>query len=136
MNKLPLLIILAVLLIPLAGALTEEQFTQLKQLENQQVPSLAQKLLAANERINIKIDNEQIAIIIENYKISSVNKGKLEDNTIDIITSQAAIDKLSASKDPKTTLKDLLKSKELIIKPKGTFKKIKFGLAKFILKFF
>ena|SRR3989344_2452400 len=108
---------------------------QLKQLEGQQVPSIAQKLLAANERINLFVDDTSASIILENYKVSSVSQGSLTDNTITITTSQAAIDSLLSSEDVKATAKELIAKKEIKIQTKGFFKKLKFGLAKFFLKF-
>src|SRR3989344_1736208 len=144
MNKRLLsLIAICIVLAPIVAASQEISIdksititTQLKQLEGQQVPSIAQKLLAENERINLFVDDTSANIILENYKVASVSPGSLTDNTITITTSQSAIDKLLASEDVKTTAKELLAKKEIKIQTKGFFKKIKFGIAKLILKFF
>ena len=111
------------------------QLEQFKQYEGQQVPGIAQKLLSANERINLKIDDAQISIILENYIVKSIQQGSLDDNTIEIITSQSAVNSLLSSEDTKATAKELIANKEIQIKPKGFFKKMKFGIAKFLLKF-
>ena len=81
MNKHYPILIIIVLLIPIAAAITPTQpiseiereqaearqviqLEQLKQYEDQQVPGIAQKLLSANERINLNIDDSKLNIIL------------------------------------------------------------------------
>ncbi|HLC63426.1 MAG TPA: hypothetical protein VJJ21_03840 [Candidatus Nanoarchaeia archaeon] len=152
MNKHYPILIIIVLLIPIAAAITPTQpiseiereqaearqviqLEQLKQYEDQQVPGIAQKLLSANERINLNIDDSKLNIILEDYIVKSIQQGSIDDNTIEIITSQSAINSLLSSEDTKTAAKELIARKEIQIKTKSFFKKIKFSIAKFLLKF-
>ena len=152
MNKHYPILIIIVLLIPIAAAITPTQpiseiereqaearqviqLEQLKQYEDQQVPGIAQKLLSANERINLNIDDSKLNIILEDYIVKSIQQGSIDDNTIEIITSQSAINSLLASEDVKAAAKELIARKEIQIKTKSFFKKIKFSIAKFLLKF-
>ena len=152
MNKHYPILIIIVLLIPIAAAITPTQpiseiereqaearqviqLEQLKQYEDQQVPGIAQKLLSANERINLNIDDSKLNIILEDYIVKSIQQGSIDDNTIEIITSQSAINSLLASEDVKAAAKELIAKKEIQIKTKSFFKKIKFSIAKFLLKF-
>lgn len=101
-----------------------------------EVPEAARIIVKDDERINLIIqDTRTINAVLENYVVVSVNEGELEDSTLDLLVEPSAIDKLANSEDLKTTLKELLDSKEIQIKPKGFFSKIKFGIVKLILKF-
>ena len=136
-HKLLSIIIVIALVIPIVQSqISDQQIDDFKkEIEGQQLPSTAQKLLAPNERINLIIDSTNINIILKEYKIESVQKGVLEDNTLEISTSQSVIDKISAAQDQKKTALESLNRGEIQIKTKGFFKKIKFSIAKFILRF-
>jgi len=96
-----------------------------------------QKLLADNEQINVIIGEQQtLNVVIESNKVVSVGEGALEENTLDVLVTEGALSQLSTTQDIGTTFKELLDNKEIQFKPKGFFKKMKFGIAQWIAGFF
>ncbi|MDP2628311.1 MAG: hypothetical protein Q8P15_00240 [Nanoarchaeota archaeon] len=133
MKKLFVILVL-LLAIPFAFAeITEEQLQMAKSLEGQQLPEIAQKLFAKNEVINVYMgENQKFQVNIQSYIIMAVEEGLNPKPTIDLKITESGFEKLTTTQDLKTTLTELLDSKDLKLEPHGFFKSIKFGLAKWV----
>lgn len=142
MNKL-IVVILVLALVSLVSAqelnlmsTPTDQIQQVLSEKHFEIPKPARMLLKSNENINIIVGNTRsINVVLEDYKIASVKDGTSEEATINVYATENAIKELENTKNTKKTLKDLLKSKELQIKPKNFSGRMKVGIAKMFLVF-
>ena len=133
MKKFLIIPIILLLLSPLALAqITEEQLSLAKQFQGQELPGIAKKLFSKNEIVNIYIGEQTFNIAVQEHVVQELNQGLSENPTIDVIVTENAFNKLLSSEASGETFKELLDSKEIQLKPYGFFKKMKFGLAKWI----
>src|SRR3989338_327399 len=117
------------------GAVSIEQLQEIAR-KNIEVPEAARILVKENERINLIIsDTRNLNVVLANYKVSTINEGLLEDSTVDIIATRNAVNQMSTTDNVKETLTELINNKEIEVKPKGFFNKLKIGFAKLFLKF-
>ena len=118
------------------GAVSIEQLQEIAARKNIEVPEAAIILVKENERINLIIsDTRNLNVVLANYKVSTINEGLLEDSTVDIIATRNAVNQMSTTDNVKETLTELINNKEIEVKPKGFFNKLKIGFAKLFLKF-
>ncbi|MBS3153588.1 hypothetical protein J4426_03435 [Candidatus Woesearchaeota archaeon] len=118
------------------GAVSIEQLQEIAARKNIEVPEAARILVKENERINLIIsDTRNLNVVLANYKVSTINEGLLEDSTVDIIATRNAVNQMSTTDNVKETLTELINNKEIEVKPKGFFNKLKIGFAKLFLKF-
>ena len=113
-----------------------DQIQQILSENNFEIPKSAHMLIKPNENINIVIGNTRsLNVVLENYKIVSIKDGISEESTINVYTTENAVKELENTKDPKKTLKSLLKSKELQIKPQSILGRVKVRIARVLLSF-
>lgn len=113
-----------------------DQIQQVLSENNFEIPKSAHMLIKPNENINIVIGNTRsLNVVLENYKIISIKDGISEESTINVYATENAVKELENTKDPKKTLKSLLKSKELQIKPKSIQGRVKVRIARVLLSF-
>src|SRR3989338_7086612 len=113
-----------------------DQIQQVLSENNFEIPKSAHMLIKSNENINIVIGNTRsLNVVLENYKIISIKDGISEESTINVYATENAVKELENTKDPKKTLKSLLKSKELQIKPKSIQGRVKVRIARVLLSF-
>ena len=118
------------------GAVSIEQLQEILSNQAIEVPESARSLVKSDERINLIItDTRELNVILKNYKAVSINEGKLEDSTVDIIATKNAVNTMSTTDDQKGSLTELINNGEIQVKPKGFFGKLKIGFAKLFLKF-
>ena len=113
-----------------------DQIQQVLSENNFEIPKSAHMLIKSNENINIVIGNTRsLNVVLENYKIISIKDGISEESTINVYATENAVKELENTKDPKKTLKSLLKSKELQIKPQSILGRVKVRIARVLLSF-
>ena len=113
-----------------------DQIQQVLSENNFEIPKSAHMLIKPNENINIVIGNTRsLNVVLENYKIISIKDGISEESTINVYATENAVKELENTKDPKKTLKSLLKSKELQIKPQSILGRVKVRIARVLLSF-
>ena len=113
-----------------------DQIQQILSENNFEIPKSAHMLIKPNENINIVIGNTRsLNVVLENYKIISIKDGISEESTINVYATENAVKELENTKDPKKTLKSLLKSKELQIKPQSILGRVKVRIARVLLSF-
>ena len=113
-----------------------DQIQQVLSENNFEIPKSAHMLIKPNENINIVIGNTRsLNVVLENYKIISIKDGISEESTISVYATENAVKELENTKDPKKTLKSLLKSKELQIKPQSILGRVKVRIARVLLSF-
>ena len=118
------------------GAVSIEQLQEILSNQAIEVPESARSLVKSDERINLIItDTRELNVILENYKAVSINEGRLQDSTVDIIATKNAVNTMSTTDDQKGSLTELINNGEIQVKPKGFFGKLKIGFAKLFLKF-
>lgn len=87
-----------------------------------------------NERINAEISGETIGVVLEDGKILELQKGPVENPTLEIEVSEEAINSLLSQETPEESFalaQELLKSKEIDYRGVGFFSRIKFAIVKF-----
>lgn len=91
------------------------------------VPKIILKLFG-NERINVYIDNEAAyGFVTVNGKIVESNEGSVEKPTLNIRTTEWAIQKIA---NKEISLKEALKKGYVTFEGVGLFKKAKYGYVK------
>lgn len=87
-------------------------------------------------QVNVQMDSgsaEQFNVVIAKGKLVSVDKGAVDGATYDVSVPECEFNALLETKDSGVAGKLFMEGK-LVVKPVGFFKKMKFGVAKMILK--
>lgn len=104
-----------------------------------QIPGLIEGALK-RDRIELKVKstNEDYSFYIERMKDGSYNvsKEEIEKTNVWISAKEEKINEILESNSPIDKIKESIKNKDLEIKSKGLFRKIKYWFAKLFLKIF
>lgn len=126
----------AVFLIMLCSVFAESGFVQawgesLTELEGKTLPG-ALGTLFGDEQINFHIELENngeaiFGMVMENKMVKSVTSGGVAKPTLNVYTTEAAIQEIVSSASPPTALLNALKEKKITYKAVGFLNKIKFA---------
>lgn len=118
------------------GNVSIERLQEITATKGLIVPESVRFMVKEDERINLIVkDTINLNVVLENYALTSINEGLLENPTLEIVATRDAVNTVSKSDDAKTTLTEAINSGEIQINPQGFLGKVKFGFAKLFLKF-
>jgi ATP-dependent Lon protease len=102
-----------------------------------QIPKTFEKILQKDKiYIQVNTSTEQLNFFLEKTKEGyTLTKNNLDNINVWIVTKEETVNRILESENPLTDIKEGIKTKEIEIKTKGFFKKIKYKVAQFFLKF-
>jgi predicted PurR-regulated permease PerM len=102
-----------------------------------QIPKTFEKILQKDKiYIQVNTSTEQLNFFLEKTKEGyTLTKNNLDNINVWIVTKEETVNRILDSENPLTDIKEGIKTKEIEIKTKGFFKKIKYKVAQFFLKF-
>ncbi len=114
------------------SSLTKDDLEVLKTEVNINLDSIPRfvKTMFGNERINIHIDNESFFAVTKRGRILELEKGSLDDPTMDVTMSSDTIDKIATSDDQVLVLREALRSGEIHYETHAVKSKVRVGMAK------
>jgi hypothetical protein len=94
----------------------------------------------SNEVISLEVtrdDNstEVLYLVLKDSKLEEISTESRDDVSLNLYMSESNIDSIIQSEDKVAELKSAMKSKEIVLKPKGFFNSIKIGIMKVIMFF-
>ncbi|MBD3248841.1 hypothetical protein GF336_02235 [Candidatus Woesearchaeota archaeon] len=96
----------------ISGSLEEQIDTLAGQYSGQEMPT-AFKYIFGNERINVNIDELKFKVVTEDGKMTSFDKGHLEDPTINVYASKRAVNNIMNSDDKMKAVQYALDNNEI-----------------------
>jgi ATP-dependent Lon protease len=102
-----------------------------------QIPKTFEKILQKDKiYIQVNTSTEQLNFFLEKTNEGYILTKKNIDNiNVWIVTKEETVNRILESDNPLRDIKEGIKTKEIEIKAKGFFKKIKYKVAQFFLKF-
>ncbi len=136
-----ILIVLLASLVSAAG--TSGNLSEIKQLAKElngkEIPPPLGTLFG-DEKINLHFTMKNgevltLGLTTEDKKFKSLVMGELADASLNIYTTEATVQKITASKNSAQALKEALDDKKITYKAVGLFNKVKFGFLNIMMKF-
>ncbi|MFB6145716.1 MAG: hypothetical protein ABEJ99_04405 [Candidatus Nanohaloarchaea archaeon] len=122
------------MLVSTASALdiSRGQLTQAKQTYNKRtdsIPSVARGLIS-DQRITVHLESgDNYSAVLDGLKMQKIEKGDLNDPTLEVWTSVPAVKKIASSDNPRDALKNALNQGNVDYEAHGWMNKIKFWFA-------
>ena len=94
----------------------------------------------SNEIIFVEVTRDDnstkyLYLVLKDSKLEQISTEEIEGVSLELFMSENNIDTIIQSEDKVTELKSAMKSKEIVIKPKGFLNSIKIGIVKVIMFF-